>query len=131
MSNNLLDNDFSFYKVIGADGDLKKVYGIDRVVDSIINYLSIPKGNYPGDPEYGSELYKFVWEPTDELTKEGIYQEIKDVAQLFSHNVKISNFNLYYISNNKGFVVSFDIVYMGDKKEVTLEVTGDYVSRLG
>lgn len=64
--------------IIGASGDLKEVTGKDVIINSIRNLLMTPLGYYPFDPNYGSLLYKQLFEMNDEITESQIKYEVKD-----------------------------------------------------
>lgn len=60
--------------------DFLDLYEEHAVVDFILKKLQIMKGTYPFDPEYGSNLLKYIFEPLDENTINGIKEEIGKVV---------------------------------------------------
>ena len=74
-SNNITRDVLPF---IGATGDLKEVTGKDAIINYIRNLLMTPLGYYPFDPNYGSLLYKQLFEMNDDVTASQIKYEVKD-----------------------------------------------------
>jgi hypothetical protein len=62
---------------ISSIGDFKRIRNIDVILNSWNNILLTPLGSYIADPEFGSNLYKLIFEPADDGTVEAIKQEVK------------------------------------------------------
>jgi len=95
--------------VIASGGDFKKITGTAALINSIRNLLLTPLGSYPFDPEYGSLLYKKIFEPADEQTRSEVEYEVKDRILQFHNKVRILSVQIDYFTNQKGFTVSLRI----------------------
>ena len=91
--------------VINSVGDFQTLSGINVVINSIRNLLLTPLGFYPFDPEYGSLLYKKLFEPSDTITKEEIVYEVTQRVKRYDDRVKIDRVEVSYTVDRKTAVV--------------------------
>ena len=66
-----------FTSVISSKGDFSKLKNLNVILQSWSNILNTPTGSYTWDPEYGSDLYKYVFEPADQITSKSLKEEIR------------------------------------------------------
>jgi phage baseplate assembly protein W len=98
-------------------------YQITKLVEDIRLYLATEKGTLFGRPDYGTEIYKYLFEPTIESTGEAIRQEVvsalkRSYPELALDRVDIKfipngiNVNIYYSVNQNGLsqLLDFDIL---------------------
>ena len=104
---------YDYISRIDASGDFQRVKNFEVILNSWNNILLTPKRTYDHDPEYGSELYKYVFEPLDIQTQESIKAEIKDSLNTYTDRVSIESINVKFLSNNKGFSVDIVAKYNG------------------
>lgn len=102
-------------------GDFRSLRNIDVLIRSIINLLLTAKGTYLFDPEYGCNLYKYVWEPADQITQEDIYMELEQSLRRYEDRGDIS-YDVLFLANRKGFIVNLSIQYRGTKKKVSITI---------
>jgi phage baseplate assembly protein W len=113
------DNKDADYKsIISSTGDFKRIEDIEVILNSWNNILLTPKRTYMFDPEYGSNLYRLVFEPADDKTIEKITQEVIETLQLYDNRAVINNVQISYFTNKKGFSVAIDVEYDGDKSQL-------------
>lgn len=100
--------------------DLTIVYEIDAVVDHIIKTLFILRGTYVWDPEFGSDLLKYLFEPLDDTTLNQIKHEIDRVAR--SHpSVEDVIIDISNVSPDQKLVtIDVTLVVSGEEKRFTL-----------
>ena len=115
-------NDFNYYKVLGADGDFKKKYGLYREIDTLINVLSTPKGSYPGDPQFGSLLHTYMFDETDEITKMNIENEVRYIVETYLNNTTIQSLDITPYKDLQGFQLRIWLRYGEEVKEVPLSI---------
>ena len=115
-------NDFNYYKVIGADGDFIKKYGIYREIDTLINVLKTRKGSYPGDPEFGSNLHLYQFDEVDEITRYNIENEIRDIVATYLKNVRLLNIDITPYKDLHGFQIEILLQYGEEKENVVFSV---------
>ena len=108
---------------ITSFGDFAKIFDIDAILTSWNNILITPIGSMDHDPEFGSNLYKYVFEPEDEFSREGIKNEILRCLSTYDDRATIADLQINYYSNMKGFEVSILVSYSGYK--ANLKVTMD------
>jgi len=95
-----------YTKAITGSGDFQKVEGINNVMDSLANLLLIQKGTYPFDPEYGTDLPKYVFNLDDELTVDTLKAEIKSTLE---KEPDITVGNVSFSKTAKGVLIEADV----------------------
>jgi phage baseplate assembly protein W len=118
------DTDVDFLPKIAPSGDFERVTNINAILNSWNNILLTPKRSYPYDPEYGSDLYKLVFEPRDDITAERIEQEVVGVLQRYDNRAEIESINISYLRNNaKGFKIDLVVEYEGETESLSVTIT--------
>lgn len=107
-----------YVSTIAPVGDFKKIDGLEVVLNSWNNILITPKRSYIFDPEYGSNLYKLVFEPADENTIEKIEVEVIETIQRYDDRASIKAVNVIFLANKKGFQINIDVSYKGDTSQL-------------
>lgn len=105
---------------LNPSGDFSKIYDINAILLSWNNILITQKGSYDHDPEFGSKLYSFIFEPADEATREGIKEEIIRSISTYDTRALIQKVTVDFLRNRKGFVVSIIAKYYGKQSEITI-----------
>lgn len=59
----------------------------ERVRSEIMHVIFTPKGQRLREPEFGTDLIKFIFEPNEEVTWDGLKNEITDAVQTYVNNV--------------------------------------------
>jgi len=49
----------------------------DAIKESIINIVLTPKGSALMDPDLGTEIHNFVWDPNDEISRDSLVRILK------------------------------------------------------
>lgn len=111
-----------YLSVIGVTGDFKRVEGIQTILNSWNNILITPKRSYIFDPEYGSDLYKLVFDPADETTQEKIREEVIDTIERYDNRATIKNVEISFLPNMKGFQVNIDVSYKGNLSQLGMVI---------
>ena len=106
---------------VSQSGDLKSLTGIDVIIKSISRLLLMAKGTYVHDPEIGTNLYKYIFEPVDERTKISIEQVVAQAISKYENRAKI-DFEVLFFSNKKGFRIDIYIEYEGEKRNVSVDI---------
>ena len=104
---------YDFAPVIDETGNFKTISGIDVLIFSLRTLLMTPLGHYPFDPEYGSLLYKKLFEMSDEQTMSEIEYEIKNRVQRYDSRIDIDTVVVKYSSDRKTAVVDV-VIKRGD-----------------
>jgi len=111
-----------YVSTIAPVGDFKRIDGIQVILNSWNNILITPKRSYIFDPEYGSNLYKLVFEPADENTVEKIQTEVIECIQKYDDRALIKNVTINFLPNQKGFQVNIDVSYKGDQSQLQVVI---------
>ena len=108
-----IDLDPSF----SPSGDFQVIEGIDVIVRSVTNILLICSETYVFDPELGIGLYKYIFEPADQITKESIEGEVSDQLYRYEGRASISS-AVSFLDNKKGFRLDLTIKYQGQRRKL-------------
>lgn len=74
---------------INSDGNIRVIYGKDVIDRSIRNILSTRKGERVRRPEYGSDLYRYLWNPITEDSLLMIENDVKQSLERFEDRIDI------------------------------------------
>jgi len=100
---------------IEAKGDFQSTVDLKVIINSWKNILLTPRRSYPFDPEYGSDLYKMVFEPLDEATIQRIENEVYISIERYDNRAFIEDVDISYLKLEKGISLDVYIDYKGDK----------------
>lgn len=119
-----------YIATVSSAGDFSRITNIQAILNSWNNILLTPTRTYVANPEYGSELYKYVFEPADEVTTEAIKDEIRYRLMLYDNRALLTNINVSYMSGGHGFIVDIDIKYKNDIASMMVEFNTQNVLKL-
>ncbi len=109
-----------FIPYISSIGDFKRIRNIDVILNSWNNILLTPLGSYLYDPNYGSNLYKLVFEPADSGTVESIKQEVETRIRNYDSRGEILGVTVVMLPNKKGFNVNVECGFRGERGEISV-----------
>ena len=66
----------------------------DKVKSLLMHVIFTPKGQKIRDPEFGSNLIKFIFEPNDNESWESVKNEIMDVVKKYINGVTINDISM-------------------------------------
>lgn len=104
-----------YLALIASTGDFKRVKDLNVILNSWNNILLTPRGTYLHDPEFGSDLYKYVFEPSDDESIEGIKNEIIDRITLYDDRATIEDVEVTISLDGKKVHLSIYVDYQGEK----------------
>jgi len=111
-----------YTSTISSKGDFTRIDDINVIIKSWTNLLLTPVETFIDDPNYGSNLKKYLFDPMDDLTEERIIEEIRYRTQLYDDRARIENIQVLWFKNSKSFEVNIDIEYEGEKTTITVVV---------
>jgi len=111
-----------YISTIAPSGDFRRIKNLDVILNSWNNILLTPKRTYIFDPEYGSDIYKLVFEPADEDTVERIKDEVVNSITTYDNRARITQVDVTYLSNRKGFNLAIQVDYQGDSGNLDITV---------
>jgi len=118
-----------FLPKITSAGDFQKVTDIDVIISSWNNILITPRRTHLNDPEYGSNLYKMIFEPIDDQTIDQIKTEIEQRILKYDDRAAIDDIQVRLIAGGKGFEVDVYIDYKGETGTLSLRFDDSTYSR--
>lgn len=108
--------------IIDANGDFKVVEGKDAIIAQVRNLLMTPLGSYPFDPEYGSLLYKQLFELMTKATEEQIYYEVSDRIEKYIDGVRVDSVSIDWREKNKSCTVDVMLYVLDDENRTKLSL---------
>jgi len=120
----VIGSDVSIYDYVPkivASGDFKRVRDIDVIITSWNNILVTQRRTYLFDPNYGSDLYKILFDPVDDTTVERIKTEVVTRIRNYDNRASIENIEVFLNSNGKGYTVNVYVQYEGESKVLTVK----------
>jgi len=108
---------------INPTGDLQKVMDLQAILTSWNNILTTPLRTCSFDPEFGSELYKYIFDPADASTLQKIDDEVRYRLNSFDDRAVITDVKIEFFSNRKGFNVTVFVKYDKQQGQVTSVIT--------
>jgi len=111
-----------YMPLISSSGDFSRVSNIKAILNSWNNILLTQTRTYVGNPEYGSDLYKYVFEPADDITAESIKDEIQYRLMLYDDRALLTNIEVSFMNDGHGFVADIDLEYEGQEDFLSVEI---------
>jgi len=99
-------SDLSRGLTITSEGEVKKVYDFDSVMQSVTTILSTIKGERLMLPEFGSDLKFILFEPMDHITEQLIESEIKDAINRWEDRITITRVDVTSLYDRNGYAIS-------------------------
>lgn len=66
----------------------------DKVRSILMHVIFTPKGQKLRDPEFGTDLIRYIFEPNDNISWEGIKTEISESVNKYVNGVVINNISV-------------------------------------
>jgi len=111
-----------YTSVVAPKGDFKRIKDIEVLISSWNNILITPRRTYMFDPEYGSNLYKMIFEPADEVTVNKVIDEVTNNLLKYDDRASIENVGVTFFPNQKGFTVAVDVNYDGNVGQLAVVI---------
>lgn len=102
-------------------GDFTKHQGINAILTSWKKILRTRLRTADHDPEYGTKLHEYIFEPQDNETKEKIIDEVKNTLMKFDDRATISKINVLFSRNRKGFILDITVRYNDDERDIKVK----------
>lgn len=121
---------YDYEDVITSSGDFKRNSRLYVVMKSWNNILLTQRRSFTYDPDYGSDLYKYVFEPADEITSQTIVEEVEDTLTLYDDRAKITSIDVSFLADKKGFILDIGVEYEGEKGSFTSVINEDLYAKI-
>ena len=66
----------------------------DKVKSQLIHIVFTPKGQRLRNPEFGTDLIKFIFDPNDDMSWESVKNEVSDSVNRWANNISIRNIEI-------------------------------------
>ena len=63
----------------------------EKVKSQLIHIVFTPKGQRIRNPEFGTDLIKFIFDPNDDMSWESVKNEVSDSVNRWASNITIRN----------------------------------------
>jgi len=107
---------------IASTGDFSRIEDLQVILASWNNILITPLRTYTFDPEYGSTLYKYIFEPADDETAEAIRNEISYRLRKFDDRAEIISIDVEFLTNSKGFNIDVRVKFNNETGNISAVV---------
>ena len=107
-----------YISTIAPSGDFKRINDLPVILNSWNNLLLTPTRTYLFDPEYGSDLFRLIFDPADEATVEKIKEEVVNRIRLYDNRASITGVEVKFLQNMKGFNLTIEVNYKGSTSEL-------------
>ena len=104
------DNDDEIYM------DLDETYK-DSIKSKVLHVLFTPKGQRLRDPNFGTDLIKYIFEPADDNTFNRLKESIKEDIKRYVPGVEFEDMSIYYNDDNSRVIVIHYSVTKGNTIE--------------
>ena len=101
----------NFY--LDVNKDLK-----DKVRSLLMHVVFTPKGQKLRDPEFGTNLIRFIFQPLDGETIDGIKSEVKDVVSRYVKDVVVNDLQILTDDTQRGVFVRLDYTVQQGYKSI-------------
>jgi len=116
-----------YIPLISSSGDFSKSYNLNAILNSWNNILLTQTRSYVGNPEYGSNLYKYVFDPADEVTESAIKDEIRYRLMLYDNRALITNINITFLQDGHGYKIDLNVEYENENASMTTVIHKDLI----
>ena len=72
----------------------------EKVKSILMHVVFTPKGQKIRDPEFGTDLIKYIFEPNDSISWEGIKSEVSAAVNRYINGVTLKNIEIMQNENN-------------------------------
>lgn len=73
----------------------------DKVRSQLMHIVFTPKGQRIRNPEFGTDLIKFIFEPNDSITWEAVKNEVSDSVRRWATNININDIQIVKNEENE------------------------------
>lgn len=91
---------------------------VEEVESELLHLLFTPKGQKLRDPEFGTNLVKYIFSPNDEITLNEIKKELGNSVSRYIANVQFNDIKIYDEENDYSKIISIDYTVIKGNKEI-------------
>lgn len=92
---------------INSLGGIRVVQNVEKFHSDLKVLLETEKGTMIGDPEFGSNLYRYLFLPASESTASLIREEIRTCIENNFENIIVQNIDIIFENNTASIVITY------------------------
>ena len=113
---------FNGFSTIGREFKDPKLYDIELVKQDLLNNFNIRKGEKLENPNFGTNLWNYLFDPLDADTKDAVIREVEAVIN-YDPRVALDQLEVFEAEN--GLQVKITVLYIGYAIGETLNLLFD------
>jgi phage baseplate assembly protein W len=95
----------------------------ESINESLTLLIKTVKGELFGDPGYGTNIIRFIYEPNDDILKELIIDDLLQSIPLYEKRIKVTSSDINIISDENAVYISIKYTIITSGLSNTLELT--------
>lgn len=92
---------------INSLGGIRVVQNVEKFHSDLKVLLETEKGTMIGDPEFGSNLYRYLFLPASESTASLMREEIRTCIENNFENIIVQNIDIIFENNTASVVITY------------------------
>ena len=101
---------FSGFSTQGRTFQDPKLYDIELVKQDLLNHFNIRKGEKLENPEFGTNIWLYIYDPLDQDTKNAVIQEVEDVI---AYDPRVQLDQIEVDEYEHGLQIRMSLLYIG------------------
>ena len=112
------------YTTIGEKNTSKQLFDLDLAKQDLSNHFSIRKGEKWTNPEFGSNLPYYVFQPLDDITVDLIQQEVSNIVN-YDPRFNLSSEIVRVEEDKNAVTILIQLLYLPTTTATELEIKFD------
>ena len=101
---------FKGFSTQGREFKDPKLYDVELVKQDLLNHFNIRKGEKLENPDFGTNIWLYVFDPLDEETKNLV---IEDVESVINYDPRVTLDQIEVQESDHGLSVKMTVLYIG------------------
>ena len=108
-------------QMLSSRGDFMRLEDLNVILASWNNILFTSKGTVDHDPEFGVDIYKYLFEPYDDFLVDEVKDEIATALMRYENRATIQNISVSQIQGDrKGFSITISFKFNGEVSSLSV-----------
>lgn len=126
MTNDIIYSDIDLDFTQTTEGDVKVIYNLDAIKQSIKNIILSPHGSRTiyQDPYFGCGVFKLLFEKMSSVTEILIQEEIESALNNYEPRIEIIELNVEGHENNNFYevLIKYRVLAINIEDELTIDL---------
>lgn len=110
-----------YISTFAPNGDFNHYLDENAIIDSVLTYISISYGSYLFNPEIGTDLRFYIYQPLANSTITSLKNELESIISEFVSNVSVSNLSIVQ-QTSTSLTINITLSINNFYKDVTLNI---------